>query len=189
MYFTDITEIEKSALVKVQLTIIASEKYEGIRSKEKRAYFISTALFWIMYISIFIIRLFGCISSGIFILLTVMNSVTYSIYSRYWRERIVINSFPDEQTLLSQIREEYKVLHIPAQKANLLSYQEIIDRLEHVGINFAITKSSDNADVIRSKIKLLKELANIGLFRANDEEICLCISKRENLITDIIGKE
>lgn len=189
MYFTDITEIEKNALIKIQLTIIANEKYEKIRSKEKKAYYISTALYWIMYIFIFIIWLLDCIPSGIFILLTIMNSVTYLIYRRYWRERIVIKSFPDEQTLLNQIREEYKILHIPAQKANLLSYQEIIDRLEHVGINFAITKSSDNADVIRSKIKLLKELANIGLFRANDEEICLCISKSENLITDIMRKE
>lgn len=189
MYFTDITEIEKSALIKIQLTIIASEKYEKIRSKEKKVYYISTAIFWITYIFIFIMWMYDCIPSGIFILLAIMNSVTYLIYRRYWRERIVINSFPDEQTLLNQIREEYKVLHIPVQKANLLSYQEIIDRLEHVGINFAITKSSDNADVIRSKIKLLKELANRGLFRANDEEICLCISKRENLITDIIGKE
>lgn len=189
MYFTDITEIEKSDLIKIQLTIIASEKYEKIRSKEKKAYYISTAIFWITFIFIFIMWMYDCIPSSIFILLAIMNSVTYLIYRRYWRERIVINSFPDEQTLLNQIREEYKVLHIPAQKANLLSYQEIIDRLEHVGINFAITKSSDNADVIRSKIKLLKELANIGLFRANDEEICLCISKSENLITDIIGKE
>ena len=188
MYFTDISENEKKALAKFYYKIKFGEKGEYLLMKFNKTYLISNSILIAMCISFLIMIHTGFISPVLCCLLLLLEIAVYKVYWKYWEKNNIKKPYADVQTLMEQSCEEYKVLHVPIKNANLLSYQEIISRVENVGIYF-IVDSSDKAETIREKINFMKKISETGLLRVSDEEICICLSEKDNAITKIARKE